>query len=433
MALMESIARDGLTTIPILVSPTDGDRWIVRDGNRRVTAIKLLNNPDLAPDQRLKTRVRALVKTYKNNIEGKLDVLASDNDESILQEVVARHSGAQGGIGQLDWSAYLRTVYLVNHGHPAEYKRAAQYVFWAEEQGVSVEDEFPITTVHRFFTKENLEALGFKIVDDELQLTLSASQAKAVAQRVIMDFQLGTMKVDDVRSPAQASSYIMSVRSAAGLPPPTPPRSTSGGDRPAKMSGDASRAGSSGSAGPTPTAPGPTDAPSGSTGDRTAPSADSGVSSSARTPRKSPADRKCIFGTRSPSIGISADEVKAIQIVTELRKLDVRESPLATLMLLRYLIEASADHHRKRYRLPDQGVLSKNILASATRMQSKGELSNSQFDMVKALSTKDVPAGLIHIDTLQKMMHRDTHIPDYLVVNTFWDNISDFVRTCWLK
>ena len=422
MALMESIAKEGLTTVPILVSQADdGRRWTVRDGNRRVTSIKLLNNPELAPDARLKVKIRALSKQYRNNIDGSLDLLASDNEEAILREVVARHSGAQGGIGQLDWSAYLRTVYLMHHGHPAEYKRAGQYVFWAEEQGVSVEDEFPISTVHRFFTQENLAALGFKIVKDELQPTLSVAQAKGVAQRVIMDFQLGPKaggkNVDDVRSPARAEAYILEVRTAAGLPAPKAQGGATTGKSAA--AGKGSQPGSTGGS-----TAGQAGAAIGAVGGSSGPLP-------ARTPRKPAWDRKCIFGARSPGIAIPETAVKAVQIVTDMRKLDVRDTTLAVAMLLRHLIEASDEHYRKRYRIGDQG-LAKNVLASANRMFSKGELDKNQFDIVNRLAAS-TSKELLHIEALQKMMHRDTHLPDYQVINTFWDNIGDFVRKCWLK
>lgn len=429
LALMENIAIEGLTTVPILVSPTDDGRWIVRDGNRRVTALKLLNNPDLAPDQRARARIRTLAKTHGGNIDDKLDVLASSNEAAILREVVARHSGAQGGIGQLNWSAYLRTVYLMNHGHPAEYKRAAQYVFWAEEQGVSVEDEFPITNVHRFFSKENLEALGFKIVADDLQPVLPTAQAKAIAQRVITDFQLRYKNVDDVRSPAQAEQYILAVRNDAGLPPPVPKQSakSAASQAPQVNSTSGAVAPNTSTAGPRNGDPSPR-SPFGATATATS----SGGAPSARTPRKAAADRKCIFGSRSPALGIPDTEVKAVQIVTELRRLDVRETPLAGIMLLRALIEASTEHYRKRHRISDTNALAKNVAGCALRMQSKAQLDNAQFDIVNRLAAKG-GSDLLTIEALQKMLHRDTHIPDYLIVNTFWDNISDFVRACWSK
>ena len=108
-------------------------------------------------------------------------------------EVLARHSGAQDGVGQVDWSAYLRNVFLINHGHPPDYKRAAQYALWAEDQEIYVSDEFPISSLHRFFTADNLALLGFRIdkVTDDLAPAISAVQVKQMAQILMTDFFTG--------------------------------------------------------------------------------------------------------------------------------------------------------------------------------------------------------------------------------------------------
>ena len=116
--------------------------------------------------------------------------------------------------------------------------------------------------------------------------------------------------------------------------------------------------------------------------------------------------------------------------MAELRKLDVRDTPLAAAMLLRALIEISDEHYRRAHNRPDTGKLGRNIVASATHMRDSSRLTTSAFDMVSRLAQ---PGGtdLLHVETLQKILHRDTHIPSYQVVNTFWDNVAPFVRACW--
>ena len=413
MTLMESIAREGLSTIPVLVSPNGNDQWVVRDGNRRVTALKLLNDPELCPEARLKPRIRALANKHRGNIEAIIDVLASDDGAAVFREVVARHSGAQGGAGQLDWTAYLRTVYVLHNGHPAEYKRPAQYVFWAEEQGLAVDDDFPISTVQRFFTVANLSLLGFKVDKDELVPTIPVATAKAMAQRVINDFQLGRERggksVDDIRTPDQAKAYIAGVRIAAGLAPESettesPSSSLTGRGRPPKASTAA------------------------------APIVPAVVSShaAAPTPKTSPFERGKLFGRGSPNIAIPEREKKAAMIVSELRLLSVKETPLAVAGLLRHLIELSDEHYRKKHRLPDKTYLHKNVLASATHMRDSDRLNKAQFDVVSRFASGGANT-LLHIETLQKIMHRDTHFPTYQLLNALWDSIAEFVRACWLN
>lgn len=429
LALARDIASEGLSTAPVLVKPNGTGQYVVMDGNRRVTAVKLLNEPDLCPVDRLKITLRTLKKSHAATIPSSIDVLSSTNDKAIVREVLLRHSGAQAGVGQLDWSAYLRTVYLLNHGHPPDYKRPGQYVLWAEGQGLVVEDDFPISSLQRMFTVESLKLLGFEVdkKSDELRLNMSQTTAKHMAQLLITDFANGK-KVEEVFTPDLAQHYLLAVRSRAGLAPPAPLGSAHAAVAVPIPNGSASsELGAAPAAAPTPV--------SGST-------ALTGASASAtltppstrasRTPRTSAGERTKLLGRTAPNIAIPSTEAKACTIVSEIRALDVKKTSLATAMLMRHLIELSDEHYRRRFRLGDKGTLAKNVSGSATDMLSRARLEKSEYDITCRLgstSSKD----LLQIEMLQKVMHRSTHHPSYQLVNTFWDNIAPFVRACWAK
>ena len=425
LALMEDIARNGLTTMPILVAPGENGNWVVKDGNRRVTALKLLNSPALCVEDRLRTKIQVLSKKYANNFPSAVDVMSSNNPEAIIREVLARHSGANNGAGLLDWEAYLRTVYLLNNRHPAEYKRAGQYAFWAEKQGILVEDNFPITTLQRFFTTENLVMLGFNIANEELELNTSSEIAKKIAQKIITDFQTKYKNVDDIRNPEQAISYIETVRAAVGIVKPTN-----------NASNTTAAQGRSSKTTPAPSPQSDTTPFEGKTTQYSDASEtridDPKKSRPAPSPQAASWDRARLFQGRSPDLAIPAAEGKATTIVSEIRKLHVRETPLAAAVLLRALIEISDGYFRNMSRIPDQTKLGKNIAKSATVMRDAGKLTTSEFDVVNRLAQPG-NADLLNIDMLQKIIHRDTHHVDYQFVNTFWDNIGCFVRACWRK
>jgi hypothetical protein len=414
IALAQDIADDGLTTMPILVSPgPDARTYVVRDGNRRITALKLLNDPDRwSPDARLKARFKAIGDKAKAGVPPLIDVLFSKNEPAIIREILARHSGAMGGAGQLDWTAFLRTVFLVSHELPVDYKRPGQYAFWAEDHGIEVPDEFPISSLQRFFSRENLMRLGFDINDqDELVPNLRQDVVKKMAATVLGDFASSRVKVADVFVPADAAAYVTRVRQMHGLAEPTA--------TPA----------------PVPTLP-PTSIPAGNPGAAApAPSsspAPAGTPVPTRpplTPRISPIDRKRIFGSTAPGIAIPESESKAATIVTELRKLDLDQTPFAAAMLLRALIEISDEHYRKR-RIPDENKLAKNIKKGAEHMLSRGMLTPAEHDITVRLCGGG-EQSLIQVESLQKMIHRDTHHLTKQFVNAFWDNIAPFVRACW--
>ena len=65
-------------------------------------------------------------------------------------------------------------------------------------------------------------------------------------------------------------------------------------------------------------------------------------------------------------------------------------------------------------------------------MLAKGHLTASQAQLVKAYTvTKATDVGLFNVDTLQKYLHRETHLPAPSTINTFWDEFHVFVLACW--
>ncbi len=419
LAICESIAKDGLTTMPILASPNADGTYTVKDGNRRTTALKLLNNPALCPEPDLVPKITKIVAAHKN-FPSQVDLTVTNNESVMISEVLSRHQGEMAGVGQMGWSAYLRTLYLLNHDHPAEYKRPGQYALWAEGQGIFVEDEFPITSLQRFFTIENLQLLGFDIdANDELILNLPLATARQVATKVVGDFG-GGKSVNEIFTPDQARQYIDEVRISAGLPSAViKAASTSANStKPSLISSP-----------PTNTAPSPIRT-SGVSSPLPGPTTAVPSSRASATPATSSADRKKVFGSRSPGIAIPATgHPKEQTLMAELRALDVNKFPLAATMLTRALIELSELHYRTKNSLQDQTQLSKNIKKSAQHMLSNGKLNASEEDMVKRLCN---PSGaMIEIEALQKMVHRKTHNLDRQFVNTLWDNIGCFVKACW--
>jgi hypothetical protein len=423
ITLARNIAQHGLTTMPILVSPdTTRGRFVVRDGNRRVTALKLLNDPARwSPDARLKNRFQSIANEYPENISNKVDVLCSEKESAIIDEILARHSGAAGGAGQLDWEAFMRTIFLVSHDLPAEYKRPGQYALWGEENGVEVPDEFPISSLQRFFSKDNLKLLGFDIDrSDNLIPNMREDVVKRMAATVLGDFASSRVRVSDVFEPTQAVDYINRIRAMHGV-------SNSSVSQVSQTAAPESNQALSQET----TIPTPSDSPPQSATGSPAPASTPAPASprAAPSPRTAPHDRKRIFGSGSPNIGVPSTEVKASSIVTELRKLDMTDTPLAAALLLRALIELSSEYYRKGNNLLPENKLARSVKRCTEHMLQRGMLDQSEVDITMRLC--DTTGSLIQIESLQKMVHRDTHNLDKQFVNTFWDNIAPFVRACW--
>lgn len=428
--LLRDIASNGLSPEHILVSPNSEGKFVVRDGNRRVTALKLLNRPDLCrADNALTLLVTKIAETHRDSIPKAIDCLACNDEKIILMYLERKHTGENTGIGQRNWSSLLKALFNLQLGVNDQMKRAAQLIMWAEEHGLQVDDEFPITTLQRGLNNETLHLIGFEIVNDKVTPIISDNQAYALVARVITAVALREVNVKrdgetgSIFSPEDQLAFYESVRKELGPPlrehsqennAPDPSGSHANHEETSKP-GDTS----------SPKAPDSSEEENkGTTSNRT-PS----------TPTRPPWDRPCIFGRRknsSPGFNVPSSSTKVQTIVNELRKLNPEQTPLAVSMLLRALIELSNEHYRTACEITKScGTLHQSIAASADHMKDSNLISNNEYDII--LRYTRTQESMLHIKTLQAYLHNAVFHPNAQALNTFWDEIGCFIRACWRK
>lgn len=427
VALAKDIAENGLSTAPLLVQPNADGQYIVWDGNRRVTALKLLDNPSLAPNAQLRKRFEALRKQYPQAI-GPVEVLASTDTDSLVREVVSRHGGGLDGAGQLVWSTLMRTFFLTSHGLPEQNKRAAMLFLWADEHGVTLPDDFPLTNVTRMLTKKNLQRLGFEEKDDKVVPSVAVEVALHVAKTIAHDFgKRGTVGVSDVFKPDQADAYVERVRVVVGLEKAagqaegtgskTPTSTNNGGEPKGSSPNTAGAAGNQGTE---------TDGKDVATteGESTKPPG------RPRGPAKASWDRDKLFRGNAAGFSVPRDQVKVANVVAELRVLSSRKTPLAVAALFRMLIELSTMRYYETNGIEDKGgATHKRIATAAHHMLKANLISDSVYQRVLDRTTQS--DGMLEYNALNKFMHGWASHPDTQQINVLWDELESYVVACW--
>ncbi len=430
--LCKDIAARGLTPEHILVSKNTEGKWVVRDGNRRVAALKILNDPArVHSDAALfSTLTRAISDAV---IPSKVDCLACDDERMILDYLERKHTGANQGIGQRDWSALLKSLFNLQADARDDNKRAAQLLLWVEERGYGVEDDFPITTLQRGLNVQTLALLGFEIRNDDLTAALPEHQAYHLAARVVHDVASGEVNVKreveqgSIFTPEAQLAFFTRIRTELGPPLATivaesmqnPPTVASAGRIPQPATSHTV---------------GVSDAPVPPTvsNNMQTPSEPPAGTRRPISPNTAPQDRKRLFGpgrNPSPGITIPAGETKAQAILVELRKMDTQDTPLATAMLLRALIEASNNQYRATRGLDAISTLHQSVANSADHQLQNGLITQAQHDVVMAYTRSQ--QGMLHIKTLHHYVHRTTNHPTGQGLNALWDEFGCFVRACW--
>ncbi len=89
--LMLAIGKNGFFEgEQLLVVPDDGGKYLVVEGNRRLSAVKLLHNPDLGEIYKSKI-TQVLKETDENNIPDEIPCLVFEKKDDILKYLGYRH------------------------------------------------------------------------------------------------------------------------------------------------------------------------------------------------------------------------------------------------------------------------------------------------------------------------------------------------------
>ncbi|WP_114195273.1 hypothetical protein [Edaphovirga cremea] len=116
--LAKDIALRGLDPSEnILVYPSQEEDgfFVVAEGNRRVTALKLLLLPKMAPNEKVKKAFEKLKLTQRNDIKV-IDNCALFDDDEYSHWVSLKHTGQNNGIGRVEWTAPEKARHLARMG-----------------------------------------------------------------------------------------------------------------------------------------------------------------------------------------------------------------------------------------------------------------------------------------------------------------------------
>jgi len=150
-----NMARDMLEvgqnpTVDISVYASPDGTYKVKDGNRRVTAIKLMMHPSLVPkaDKVNKKRYKELNGKIDRSKYRYIDCTVFDDENEADLWVERNHSGFQNGIGQVQWDAIQKKRFASKRSNTVD-PAVQVYDYVTAQRGIEARDKFPITTLER--------------------------------------------------------------------------------------------------------------------------------------------------------------------------------------------------------------------------------------------------------------------------------------------
>lgn len=172
LALARNIAENGLSpTDLIMVKPADNG-FTVREGNRRVAAIKCSLNPSAVPEE-----FKSLRKAFSilaSSMPNVITCHVTEDEKEINRLISLKHSGQRGGIGTIPWDSEQRSRFdQILSGKPDKTVSLIDFLirhFGKESDEARYIAACKKTNLERMFnTREVREKLGFTLNDSSYE------------------------------------------------------------------------------------------------------------------------------------------------------------------------------------------------------------------------------------------------------------------------
>ncbi|HFC30381.1 MAG TPA: hypothetical protein ENJ44_04980, partial [Oceanospirillales bacterium] len=217
-ALAKDITGYGLNpTEKVMVIPDkkNDKKYVVLEGNRRVTALKLLNNPDMAP-LHWKAKYSQLVSSSDYQSPQKIPCVIINDEEVAFHFMEVKHLGELGGIGVVTWGAEEKARHQKRQNKTSREHKSLTLLDHVRESKLydqktkdNAGSGFPITTLERLLgDKDFRESIGLALDSDGgLIFRLDPKEVSKAVTKIINDFGSGSKTVRDVINKKEREKY----------------------------------------------------------------------------------------------------------------------------------------------------------------------------------------------------------------------------------
>lgn len=409
LKLAEHIVVNGLNPndrIQVIRSEHDKSKYNVVEGNRRTTALKILNNPDLIDNPslvNLKSKFKKLHDENRNRLINIIECTIYDSPDEADMWIKLKHAGQQDGIGTVTWNA--QQVDRFEEKVEGKASTSLQIIRLLENSNETDKDvkgnlnKIPVSNLERLISDPKVrEVLGISINNGMIQSNLDEKEVVKGLNYIVKDIMKPNFSVKNIYTKEDRADYLNTI------PLATKPDLSKVASKPWQFN------------------------------------TSSGNSNLTNTTSKSttpiPKDRKNLI---PKSFKIKINNSKVNQLYHDLQKLDIAKYPNTIAIAFRAFVEFSVDCYIEennittskdgRSQIDKNTKLKTKIIEVANDLELKNLADRHICKGIRsAVNNSD---DLIGIETLHAYVHNNKFqaIPNYLI--TTWDNVQTFVEKIW--
>jgi hypothetical protein len=404
--LAQDIIENGLSpleTVMVCAVPGEKNRYIVVEGNRRVAAIKLTTQPDLAADTTWHNAFKRLHKLLPGQVPKKITCKIADSKEEAFPWIQRRHDTGLKGAGLEAWSTIATYRAHAAQGKSAPEYDALEFVLTHGQLDADVAErvmgqDFPITNLKRLldsaYVSEQLE-----LDRGDPNLTTTASKKWVLA--MLRDFVtiISREEYEDRKPFAVKDIYDANDQkrffNKLVANHPKPIRKTKRWTICANTSVSETERGKQ----------------------------------KTKKPNRPTSERKKLVPKNTnvlPPMG------RANDILHELRKLEVENFRNAVSVLFRVFLEFSVEAYMTRRAVlgvTSADKLAKKLQAVAKHMEDNAVMSKK--DLTSANKAANDPHSMFSTVQLNAYVHNQNFYPSSSELKTSWDNLEPFIEKLW--
>lgn len=379
--LAADIASVGAVYDPPLVMPVDNG-FVVFDGNRRITCLKLLLDPVRSPTAELRNYFEGLRSGAENSIPDHLTCQVEDNRDLIDNILFRRHTGSQRGVGQLGWNDRAKLNFIERTGQGGVFNVAAEVEKLLAEAGQLPEGNIPWSTLTRLLSSEEFRnRAGISTAGRCFRLTHEHFAVIDALHRIADDLARQEVTLGDLWNNEGKRTYLNRLQDEGVLPVET--------ERLAE----------------------PVEA-----------------ASAIRNPRSRPMPPRPLQTTfiplDAPRIQWTAEQQRSRAVWEELQSLTLREHPNATSALMRILLELSVESYIAEHALNVEDNLSRKVGSVAGHLLNRQIIDRAYFDEIERIRRAD---QLISVASMQRYIHSPDFAPMENELRAYWVRLGRFL------
>lgn len=217
--LAQDIADKGYVYDPPLVKK-EGRAWKVYDGNRRVSCVKLLQNPSIIKNKEHQDFFKKLADLNQNKTPLKINCRIEDDQKVINDILERRHAGGDTGIGQMPWKADEKDNFFVRAGITHKPRFGTELSKLLRDKNILGKTErIKVSIFDRLLSSEDFRnKVGLSFKDNKISFTSDEKRALKVLQHIIHDASSGKVNLNKAWSNEEKNKYFLQLTEQGLLP-----------------------------------------------------------------------------------------------------------------------------------------------------------------------------------------------------------------------